>query len=187
MIDIDDKMLKVVALAKQGVGGERDAAIATLKRLCKRHGLNFDDVMNKSDVREYVLDLPYRNKDESDILAQVCFKFALFDGGSLHYNEVRKVFIYETTAAKHIECSNAAAVYIAAYRHERKRMLKDLTAAFIYKHSLTRPAENSEARKPYEPPTGEKLAALRRQANLVENLDNVTIHEAIEGSNEQRD
>lgn len=124
MDKVNDKLLKVIALAKHGVGGERTAAIATAKRICATHGLDYDEVMGSAEtakIHEYTLDIKWRNKLEEDMLAQVCLKFACTpENPDLFFNSYRKVFIYNTTAAKHLETINAASVYLHQFRKERK-------------------------------------------------------------------
>lgn len=176
MENINPKLLKVVALAKQGVGGERTNAIKAVRRICATEGLNFDDVMNASDEREYTLDIAWRNKAEEDILAQVCFKFAVPDGGDLSFNKYRKCFFYTTTPGRHIETTHAAAVYLAAFRKERKRILNDLTAAFIYKHNIVRPRAKDA---PPQEMSKEDREAAARQINLMSNLEDVSIRKAL--------
>lgn len=178
MIEIDPKLTKIIALAREGIGGEKTAAIKAVKRICEREGLNFDDVMSTTDEREYVLNIKWKNKQEETILAQVCFTFAVPDTGKLQYNSYRKVFIYTTTPSRHIETLNAAAIYLAAYRKERKRMLEDLTGAFVYKHHLMRPSDDTEPSE-YKEPTPEQKAAAKRQMNLMENLDGVTVRKSM--------
>lgn len=92
MIDIDPKLTKIIALAREGIGGEKTAAIKAVKRICEREGLDFDDVMSTTDEREYVLDITWRNSQEETILAQVCFTFAVPDTGKLQFNKYRKCF-----------------------------------------------------------------------------------------------
>lgn len=41
---------KVVRLAKEGIDGEKANAIRIVKKLCAKHDLNFDDVMNDTGV-----------------------------------------------------------------------------------------------------------------------------------------
>ncbi len=174
---IDDRLLKIVALAKHGIGGERDAAIAAVKRACTAAGLDFATVMEEPpETREYVLPVHWRTKGEFELLGQVCFKFALYDGGNLGYNSMRKVYIYDTTAAKHAETTHAATVLLTAYRRQLKRMVGDFGRAFISKHDLFRPAANT-TRKPKT--EDDDPGAAWRAAQLMGAIDRVPIHKTI--------
>lgn len=178
---LDPKLLKIVALAKDGIGGEKTAAIRLVKRICEREGISYFDVMNASDETEHILYCHWRNKQEEDILAQVCLHFAVTEKNpSLGYNAVRKVFIYTTTMAKHIETMNAAAVYLAAFRKERKKILNSLVGAFVYKHNLYRSVGTPNATGPQKAPD---MQDIMRQARLASDMDDVTIRKAIGNGN----
>ncbi len=176
MSELYPRLLKIVALARDGVGGERLAAATKVQQICAREGLNFDDVMCATDKKEFALSVGWKNSGEKDIVAQACFKFAIPDGGDLGYNDYRKCFFYETTATRHIETVYAAEAYLAAYRKERRRILKDLPTAFIYKHGLFRPTGLKNNAEKAEP----DYKALARQLNLTRNMDDVQIRKTLE-------
>jgi len=191
---INDKLLKVIALAKQGVGGEKTAAIATVKRICQTHGLDYDEVMGAADhaqVREYVLDIKWRNKLEEDMLAQVCLKFACTpEHPDLFYNTYRKVYIYNTTAAKHLETINAASVYLHQFRKERKKLEQAILGAFCQKHRLYPTEATYNARHPEDAKRigdgkldvdaeFKKIEEARRRMALAEGMDDVSLHKSI--------
>lgn len=194
MDKINDKLLKVIALAKQGVGGEKTAAIATVKRICQTHGLDYDEVMGAAEtaqVKEFVLDLKWRNKLEEDLLAQICLKFACTpEHPDLFYNTYRKVYIYNTTAAKHLETINAASVYLHQFRKERKKLEQSLLGAYCQKHRLYPTEATYNARHPEEAKRigdGEldvdaefkKIEEARRRMALAEGMDDVSLHKSI--------
>lgn len=166
MKSIDDKLLKIVALARQGIGGEKTAAIRLVKRICEKQGLDFDDVMRATDYREYDLHIATRNNLEVEIMAQVMFKFALSDEHpGLQYNRRAKIFFYTCTPSMHIETSNAASVYLAAYRKEVKKYALQVQEAFVAKHQLYRPTSGDEKPEPLTLEQMLKVARLREIAN----------------------
>lgn len=197
MQKINDRLLKVIALAKQGVGGEKTAAIATVKRICQTHGLDYDEVMGAAEtaqIREYTLDLKWRNKTELDMLAQVCLKFACTpEHPDLFQNTYRKTLFYNTTAAKHLETINAASVYLHQFRKERKKIEEALLGAFCQKHSLYPTEATYAARHPeeYAKRIGDgdekldvdaefkKIEEARRRMALAEGMDDVSLHKSI--------
>lgn len=194
MDKVNDKLLKVIALAKHGVGGERTAAIATAKRICKTHGLDYDEVMGSAEtakIHEYTLDIKWRNKLEEDMLAQVCLKFACTpEHPDLFFNSYRKVFIYNTTAAKHLETINAASVYLHQFRKERKKLEQAILGAFCQKHRLYPTEETYNARHPEEAKRigdgkidvdaeFKKIEEARRRMAIAEGMDDVSLHKSI--------
>lgn len=175
--DIDPKLLKVVALAKDGVGGEKTNALKIVKRLCAELGLNVDDVLNATDYREY--EIKYERNNELSIIAQICYKFATTpEHPGVRFNKHYKEVYVTTTPAKYIETTQAIAVYIAAYRKDRRRIISDLPTAFIHKHYLF--GGHSDPDQEDRQPTKAELEQARRAAALGENLDDVTLTKAIE-------
>lgn len=142
MIDIDPKLLKVVALAKGGIGGEKDAAIAMVKRICDREGLDFDEVMDDHDKpKEYTPEIKVRNREELQIAIQVAAKFATTKEHpqvrGRYYGYDRTIILWYTcTPAQHIDTLNAVNVYLKAFRKERTNFLRSLQTAFYSHHNL---------------------------------------------------
>jgi len=179
MIDIDPKLTKIIALARSGIGGEKDNALKLVRQICDREGLDFDDVMSATDMREYMLEVKIKNVLEMDIVAQVCFKFALTpEHYELNVNRKARVFFYTTTPSKHIETLNAAIVYLNAFRKERKKFETDLRDAFIHKHRIFGEKLPDDDRKP-EPMTYEKLKKAERMMSIAGGMDNVTVQKTI--------
>lgn len=185
---IDDRLLKIVALAKFGVAGERETADRMVRSMCAKLELEYSDVMaDESDTYvEHVLPVRWRNKAELRVLAQVCWCFA--DTGDervrIAYNILRKVVFVTTTPAKFIETSQAAVVYLAAFRKAKRLLLSDLPGAFISKHHLySEYPDDDNADRPAW--TDEQRMQHWRQAQLVETMESVRLHKAITGSLEQ--
>ncbi len=65
---IKSKLHKLLALARQGVGGERDNAQSVLNKLLARHGLTVDDLDDESAKREIRWFTP-KNDHERTLLA----------------------------------------------------------------------------------------------------------------------
>lgn len=185
MIDIDDKLLKIVELARNGVGGEKEAAIELVKKRCAALNLEFDDVMHATGVKEYVLEVPIRNKYELDIVGQVCFRFATTpEYPNLKINKAAKVFFFYCTPDRYIETDNAAYAYLRAFRNERKKLLDDLVYSFIYKHKLVRTYKTEQAIS--AEPTAMTFERELRIRSLMNGLDDVTINKQIgAGDNEK--
>jgi hypothetical protein len=171
MIDeMDPRLGKIVELAKRGVGGEKAAAIKLVKRICRQRGIEFDDVMEATTIREYSLD--YKTKAELEVLAQVVLRFGNIEGADrgVSYRPWVKELYFRTTPDRYIEVVNAAAAYLAAFRRERRRIIKDLPNAFIIKHHLFRPDQKSERL-----PTPEEIEQFERQENLGRTMDDVHV------------
>lgn len=180
MIDIDPKLLKIIALAREGIGGEKENAIDIVKQICKSQDLDFDDVMQSTDEKEYMLDVGPKNKFECDIVAQVCWRFAITDNHpGLKWNKREKVFFYTTTPGRHIETVNAANVYLKSFRKERNKFTEDLVAAFVSKHKLYSQLTKKDDNVVDVPPPSDPSRVFRLMA-LRDGMDEVTIQKALE-------
>lgn len=131
-----ERLGKIVAIARRGAPGEKENAIAIVKKICAAHKLDFDTVMGSDEVlSEYVLS--YKTKEQARVLAQVIARFA-YDGiaGQLYGNEMRKVFIVNTTKERYIETLNAWEVLWDLYAKESKKMKEIYFHGFLEKHNL---------------------------------------------------
>lgn len=180
MDELDPKLLKVVALAKAGIGGEKENAIAIVRRLCEQHNLDFDDVMGAEEkVAERAL--YYKHDYEENVAAAVVFRFgATKEHPDVNYNKHRRVMFFEGTIQQYVECLNAMDAYLRVYRRERKRILNDLPGAFIAKHRLWTQWDDSDDRPERKPPTLEERQASYRRAQLGEAmLEDVKVQKRI--------
>lgn len=146
-----DRLGKIVALAKGGVGGEKENAIRMVKAICAKHHLDFDAVMEDIALSEYTFD--YANAIEEQLLPQILQKYCKPYADKrmdILFNNTRKLMFIKTTKEKYVEGLNAWDVLRKLYRVEKKKMEKTLLFAFLDKHQLY-----------YEPTEEEKADALR--------------------------
>lgn len=180
MNDIDPKLLKIIALAKHGIGGEKETAIALVKKICQREGLTFEEVMSDRDEsREFDVVLKWRNKIERQIIINILYKFALSpEHKDFRMWEYDKSVRYTTTPAKHLETVNAAAVYLKAYRKERKKIEEDLMSAFLDKHHIYPDWETGNHKDDDDEPDIDLERAMRIAA-MTRGMDDVNIRKSI--------
>lgn len=199
---VDEKLLRIIALAKHGYAGEKSAALAMVRRICAKENLDFDEVMGYDEhaqYHEYELHINWRGPLEQQLLAQVCYRFALTDKEPhLRYNKYHHFFVYKTTAVKHLETVNAATIYLRAYRKEKKKMEQLVLSAFVNKNRLFPDEEVAEdlARQRAELQSGDpEFDAKARHDDIMDNansmrrammleslmmgMDNVTVHKSI--------
>lgn len=195
MDDIDPKLLKVVALAREGIGGEKETATRMVRKICKEQGIDFDVLMSGRDQpRSFEYWTKVRSKSELRVCIQVAARFAttpehpnVFGRYSSYDKEVR--LEYTTTMPKHVETLNALDVYLRAFRKEKKKILEALGDAFTSRHGLYSQfrEEPDEDAEPEKPETLEEKQARWRAANLAEAmLENVQVTKQIgEGEDEK--
>lgn len=193
MDDINPKLLKIIALAKQGVGGERDNAIKLVSDICEREGLDFEAVMGEQPdtPREYKPDIKVRSRDELRIAIQVASRFATTAEhpgvrGGYYGRDYGEIWLrYTTTASKHIDTLNAISVYLTAYRREKKKFAKSLQVAFYSHHSLYPQFEqDGDARPEKEYTLEDKQDRLRAAQMMMAMTEQVNVHKQIEVGHE---
>ncbi len=167
MNDIDPKLLKIIALAKGGIGGEKEAAIELVRKICLREGLDFDDVMSDRNApKEYTHEFKVQSVDELQIAIQVAARFAStiehpnVNGGRYRNYKSLRWIKYTTTASQHIDTINAIEVYLQAYRKEKRNIARSLGRAFVSHHGLYQSYSEPESDTP-EPPRPPKTAQQR--------------------------
>lgn len=171
---------KIVELAKQGIGGEKTAALRMVKAMCREHDLDFDEVM-QADERMYEYAFKYRTSDEHQLAKQIAFKYATCAAQPQVWNRTYyKEIIVKCTAAQYIETAYAMGIYLREYRKQKKLVISDLAGAFTIKNHIYPdwPDDDDDDGRPEL--TDEQRAAAWRRAKLVDTLDHVKITKAIE-------
>lgn len=138
-LDLDKERLgKIIQLAKNGLGGEKATAIRLVKALCKKHGLNFTEVMADSDVEALVeYTVKYRTDEEHSIMVQIFCSYAQMNAKhNAKYNAYRRVMIFNTTKQRYIEFLNAVDVLLPLWRKEKKIMQEAVRFGFYDRHDL---------------------------------------------------
>lgn len=130
-----ERLGKIVALAKNGVGGERDTAIRMVKAICEKHGLVYEDVLNNIDVKEFTI--AYKTKDEESVLVWCIARYGMLNRDSSNIWSCRGKFVgFKSTTEKYIEVLNAFSVLKGLYKKEKAKAEKALSLAFRNKHNL---------------------------------------------------
>ena len=184
MDDLDPKLMKIVALAKSGIGGEKDAAIALVRKICEREGIEFDDVMSeRSEFKQFdLLEIRWRNKLEKQIVVNVIYKFALSNEfPTCHLYDFDKSARYTTIPSKHLETAYAVQVYLNAYRKEIKNIQKDIQAAFLSKHEIFPDWEIPSDQKEEKPPEAVDFKRMMRISGIAEGMEDIEIQKQIGG------
>ena len=139
---LDERSLRIVALARSGVGGEKENARRILRQICEKKHLDFDQVLagTNDEITERRLILGRLTKDEVRIIARVIMNFGLSEDHKtlnvLYYGSKPAGFAFECSKATLIETEHAANIYLRAFRKERRQIMDSLSAAFVMKQHL---------------------------------------------------
>lgn len=182
-----DRLGKIVALAKNGIGGEKQNALRIVKQLCKKFNLDFDDVMENIQIKEFRM--KYRTLEEKEVANYCIYRYAMlsYEDGTW-YNSYSKEVIFKTTYDKYIETLNAYSVLKNLYKKEKERATKAIILAFRQKHELYYMPTESEWKKIKKENKGKKKTpeqiaedeALERMAtHMAYGMENAEIHKQL--------
>lgn len=157
------RLLKVLALAQQGVGGERDNAEVVLGKLLRQHNMTRADLEGTSEKRDAV-GLKWRTLDEKMLACRLVIQIA----GNVGMNDYpkNKTTVFWLTRSEEVAARLAWPVYQAAWQAAQR----DVMSAFIHRHDLYTPDE-LEADGPEQ--TAEQLARVRRVAQMATGIERV--------------
>lgn len=149
-----DLAKKLHALAQRGEGGERENAATQLERLCKKHGISFDNLEEEVDSL-HVFKL--KQKQVKFLLQVACsvrrdFTYRDFWKGEM---ELR------VTAAEAVEISCKFEFYYPAWEQEQERAY----VAFLHKHGLVRERGEDELKEDTDP---DEVARILKMMNAME-------------------
>lgn len=134
-----DKLRKIEALARLGIGGEKETAQRMLDALCKKHGITLDQIA--SPVTEDCL-FTIRDKWENRLLETIVLHICRTTKIRNWYRGRKRGF--ELTRLQRIDIEDCFKHYKKAYSAERKRLMEDLTTAFVHKHRLFGPPRDEK-------------------------------------------
>lgn len=131
MESIRARLLKVLRLAQEGVGGERENAAVLLEKLLRKHDMTMADLEGALDEPRTLVWLPAADVDERTVLSQLAVRL---------FGTTRKLFRrtdaaelgVEVTASEHAALLIAWEVYRAAFAEARHA----LVLGFCLKHGL---------------------------------------------------
>jgi len=127
------RIRKILALAEQGVGGERENAKSILQKLLDKHGLTVEDIVREEkDQQQQIYSFRYKSKLESDLLHQ-CYCCVIPQSERTHYKRRgRKCLGFKLTLLQKLELEN----YWNYFRGLWKQELKLFFLTFIHKHDI---------------------------------------------------
>ena len=189
-MNIDERTLKIIELARSGVGGEKTNAQRILRDICRKQGLSYDDIVNRiqEEYAEHIIAVGRLTKLEVEIAAQVVFRFATTKEypklAILQDRNTRRTVGLKVicTPSHAVEAQYAVDVYLRAYRSEMRRIARDSQIAFIMKHDLYPRHEEPVAISSL---TDKERAEIERATMASMQMTDVSIYKAIgDGDNE---
>ncbi|CAM4080266.1 DUF2786 domain-containing protein [Bordetella tumbae] len=125
------RMLKLLALARRGEGGESDNAQRFLESMLKRHGMTLADLGEDDQATEW-MKFPFRTVQDRRLLAQVASM--VLRTNSLPSREYRgeKALWLQITKAQFLEIE----LHFRAFNRDLKKALELAFIAFINRNDI---------------------------------------------------
>lgn len=130
----DDLIGALVLKSKEG-GSEGENARKALKRLCEKHDLNFDEILNGKETLEERR-LEYQKQHKRLMLQIICRYILTEDNQDVWGTTYGNGYIVKATQQQYIEALHAYEVLSKLYNKERKKMLEAFKYGFYDKHNL---------------------------------------------------
>lgn len=167
---IKDRMLKLLALARQGVGGEADNAERFLQKMLARHGMTMADLEDSEQPKTRV-EFTWKTDEEHAILVAVICRAIKARDFTCWTMGKRKGFKVELTVAQRVEVELSMAAYMPEFKRQQALMM----AAFIHKNRIYSGVESDEP-SDAPPPPKEDIAAI---VAMMQGMRHTPVHKAI--------
>ncbi len=166
---IKARMLKLLALARQGVGGEAQNAHAFLQKMLDKHGMTMADLEDSEQPKTRVNFKWTDPLHKRLLIAVICKVLNRNEFSHWRRPRERSSFRVELTAAQHVEVDLMMAAYWPALQRQTDLML----AAFTHKNNLYPDVESKE---PENPPSEEDIETILA---MVRSMRATPVHKAI--------
>lgn len=125
------RLLKVLRLAREGVGGERENAEVLLEKLLRKHSMSLSDLEEGSDMARRAVWIAAADADERLVLSQLALKL---------FGADRKLWgrAGETNLCIEVSPAEEAALLLGweVYRDAFREARQSLVIGFCFKHGL---------------------------------------------------
>jgi hypothetical protein len=157
-----DKLKKIEALARSGVGGEKATAQRMLDALCEKHGITLDQIISpeKKPVR-----FPYKDELDMTLLCHIAMNICQTRKITNWKTRKGRAICFELTIAQAIDVEDAFRHYREAWR----KQLKEFMSAFVNANRLFPPDEGDDD-KPKQEPTPDSRARAMRIMQLMQGM-----------------
>lgn len=161
--DIRERLLKVLRLAQEGVGGERENAAVLLEKLLRKHSMTMAELEGSAGQATSRAFFSAADTDESTVLSQVVV--SLFGIGRRMWRGSKSFDVgLDLTSAEAAALTIAWDVYRAAFADARHALM----LGFCFKHGLYAPESGAEAdRSPEARARAERAIAMAEALPVV--------------------
>jgi hypothetical protein len=173
---MDEKIIakakKLLALAEQGIDGEKTTAERFLKKFMAKYGIEFADLVDTQRA-EYRITIK-STKEHSTLFSQILRSLNDLSIGEYVFKNKKSLREVVCTKAQFIEIRLKYSIYSTALNAELEQIKSDVLTAFIVKNKIVRSIEE-------EPKTASmSFAQMERVLALMDGMDVIPVHQGIE-------
>jgi hypothetical protein len=171
---LQGRLMKLLAVARQGIGGEAINAQNALDAALRKHGLKIDDLTGDKRAMQ---GFRWGDKLEKRLLMQVIATVCGSSAKVYTSRAMRQTLLANVTAHEKVEIE----LLWTAHRRQLKAEVEILYGAYLHRHSLfPQDAEDSSAEL-----TPDDEERIRRMAVMMMGLGDVTVRKQIAASGER--
>ncbi len=166
---IKDRMLKILALARGGVGGEKDNAERMLETLCKKHGVSLDELEGRGAIETHWFYV--NSKHERRLIGQVVHLFVSDKeraGKCWTHKKRSRAIGFDLTPGEHAQVKVGFETYKAAWIEQQDLFF----TAFIWKNRIYGLSDTGDDSPEL---TEEQKEKARRSAAMMRGIDKVDV------------
>lgn len=157
MNKLHERMQKILALAKRGVGGEQQNAQRMLDNMLRKYGMRIEDLEGEEVERYY---WNCRDKSERQLLLQIHAKVC--DGDGSYWRNARQVGL-DLTKSQYVEID----LHYDVLRADLKKAIENTISAFIMANGLYGKAKEDAPDKVYTEQELKDLEAMFRLSKVI--------------------
>ena len=171
MDSIKQKLLKIKALAEQGVEGEAIAARNQLAKLLEKHGMTIEDLCSENKKLRPIQIL----RVEAPLFSQILWKVTGEENHPIftYKGQSKLLRVVELTDRDYIDFQQLFEFHRRQLAKERKKCLETLYTAYIHKHDIFGQSDGKQSENSM---TEEQLRAI---IAMMSGLENATFHKQI--------
>ncbi len=169
------KLLKLLALARHGVGGEKENAASVLDKLLAKHSLTIEDLDDAAEERKTCWFKP-AGKSERDLLGQcVHATVAGWDGTTWKAKNSRTLRGYDLTRAEYMQVALMFDVHRRALKKHIEKQRKLAVISYIHTNEIF-PAKDDD--KPAKPSSLSEEDVMQI-VSMMRGMEPTPVHRAI--------
>lgn len=170
------KLMKLLALARNGVGGEKENAASVLEKLLAKHCLTIEDLDDAAEERTTYWFTP-TGKSERVLLAQCVTATVAGWNGDIWSNKAeRGAQGYDLTHAEHMQVSLMFDVHRRALKKHIEKQRKLALLSYIHTNGLYSAKDEDQPTKP----SSLSEEDIKQIISMVRGMKPTPVHRAIE-------